>query len=92
MKRCQRVILLILIAEQGSGPAFAQILIHHGPGPGDVARYGDSPGQLGYFRIPEGEGPFPAAIAIHGGCFLSRIGGDSLTPAAGALVEDGIAT
>jgi len=83
---------LVLLTLAASGPGLAQIPVHEGPGPDVVAVYGDSAQQLGYLRLPDGEGPFPVAVAIHGGCFLNWLGGDSLTPAAAALVEDGIAT
>jgi len=33
-----------------------------------IAYAGDDPLQYGELRLPEGAGPFPLAIVIHGGC------------------------
>ena len=33
--------------------------------------YGDHPLQFGHLRLPEGDGPHPTIIFIHGGCWLS---------------------
>jgi acetyl esterase/lipase len=43
--------------------------------------------------VPEGRGPFPVAIIIHGGCWLSRFASLTImSPLADALAKDGIAT
>lgn len=34
--------------------------------------YGDDQCQFGYLQIPEGDGPFPVVMIIHGGCWLSE--------------------
>jgi len=55
--------------------------------------YGSDSLQFGDLRIPEGRGPFPVAIIIHGGCWLSRFASLSImSPLADALAKDGIAT
>ena len=73
-------------------------------GPGDVnalpskpadARitYGPAPEQFGDLRLPSGTGPFPLAIVIHGGCFVSRIATLQNSAAmADALRDAGLAT
>lgn len=33
--------------------------------------YGDDPLQFGELRLPQGKGPFPLAVVIHGGCWVS---------------------
>jgi acetyl esterase/lipase len=35
--------------------------------PGQRIAYGDDPNQFGEFRLPEGKGPHPVVIFIHGG-------------------------
>ena len=55
--------------------------------------YGSDSLQFGDLRIPEGSGPFPVAIIIHGGCWLSRFATLTImSPLADALAKDGIAT
>lgn len=55
--------------------------------------YGSDSLQFGDLRIPEGRGPFPVAIIIHGGCWLSRFASlRIMSPLADALAQDGIAT
>lgn len=61
--------------------------------PDRVAAYGADPLQIGHLRLPEGEGPFPVAVLLHGGCWsagyedLSGMG-----PLAEALTAQGVAT
>ena len=62
--------------------------------PADVrSAYGPSPPQFGELRLPKGDGPFPVAIVLHGGCWLSLYAdlhnADAL---ADALRDEGIAT
>ena len=33
--------------------------------------YGDSPFQFGNLRLPDGPGPYPVVMVLHGGCWLS---------------------
>ena len=55
--------------------------------------YGKDSLQFGELRLPEGPGPFPVAIIIHGGCWLSRFATlKIMSPLADALAKDGIAT
>jgi acetyl esterase/lipase len=41
------------------------------PEPDAKISYGADPLQFGYLRLPEGGGPHPVAVFIHGGCYLS---------------------
>lgn len=55
--------------------------------------YGTDSLQFGELRLPNGAGPFPVAIVVHGGCWLSRYANVRNTSAlAEALAEAGIAT
>jgi acetyl esterase/lipase len=62
--------------------------------------YGDHPLQHGELRVPEGRGPHPVAVLVHGGCWSAKIQGlpenvvtlELLRPLAEALREQGIAS
>lgn len=55
--------------------------------------YGPDPEQYGELRLPSGDGPFPVAIVLHGGCFLAKMATARHTAAfADALRRDGFAT
>src|SRR5688572_17960292 len=55
--------------------------------------YGQDPLQFGELRLPAGKGPFPLAIVIHGGCWVSRFATLQNTAAmADALRGAGMAT
>lgn len=55
--------------------------------------YGADPLQVADLRIPSGEGPFPVAIILHGGCFMASVDNrKSIAALADALGERGFAT
>ncbi|TAK52130.1 MAG: alpha/beta fold hydrolase [Gammaproteobacteria bacterium] len=62
--------------------------------------YGSDPLQFGELRLPEGAGPHPVAIVVHGGCWVAHLDGlddraialDNMRPLAAALAAAGIAT
>ena len=55
--------------------------------------YGTEPSQYGDLRVPDGPGPHPVAILIHGGCFKEEYATVSdLAAMAQALKDSGIAT
>jgi acetyl esterase/lipase len=54
--------------------------------------YGDDPLQFGELRIPEGEGPHPIVIVIHGGCWLAEYDLGYISAFADALTGAGVAT
>ena len=55
--------------------------------------YGGGPRQFGELRLPEGPGPFPLAIVVHGGCWTAGFATlRNTAPLASALVKRGIAT
>ncbi|MFC1683417.1 alpha/beta hydrolase family protein [Candidatus Zixiibacteriota bacterium] len=61
--------------------------------PNHQIEYGDHPRQIADLRLPDGQGPHPVAVIIHGGCWLSRIASFHNTSAlSDALRRIGIAT
>lgn len=55
--------------------------------------YGSDPMQFGDLRLPSGAGPFPVAVVIHGGCWVSGFATLQNTSAfADALRDAGVAT
>lgn len=57
-----------------------------------VIAYGDDPLQFGELRLPEGEGPFPVIVFIHGGCWMSEYDIGHSRKLANAFPQEGIAT
>lgn len=63
-----------------------------GPAPSATLPYGDAPSQFAELFLPEGAGPFPVAVLVHGGCWTSKFGGiTQFRNMAGALAARGIA-
>jgi acetyl esterase/lipase len=54
--------------------------------------YGPGPLQFGELRLPEGPGPHPVAILIHGGCWLAAYDLAYVSALADALAAAGVAT
>lgn len=54
--------------------------------------YGDNANQFGDLRLPEGEGPFPVAIVIHGGFWRAKFQLDHMNKLVEAITDLGIAT
>lgn len=54
--------------------------------------YGPGPLQFGELRLPNGSGPFPLVVFIHGGCWQSDFTLDHVGPATAALARSGVAT
>ncbi len=54
--------------------------------------YGPEPLQFGELRLPDGVGPHPVAIVIHGGCWLAEYDLGYMSSLAAALTADGVAT
>lgn len=54
--------------------------------------YGSGPHQFGDLRLPAGQGPFPVAIVIHGGCWLAEYDLDHIASLAASLARAGVAT
>jgi acetyl esterase/lipase len=63
-----------------------------GPAPAARVAYGPAPSQYAELFLPEGAGPHPVAVLVHGGCWTEKFGGiTQLRNMAGALRERGIA-
>jgi acetyl esterase/lipase len=61
--------------------------------PAERIAYGSDAMQFGELRLPRGNGPFPVAVVIHGGCWISHFADLKQTsPLADALTKAGIAT
>jgi len=54
--------------------------------------YGDDPNQFADLRLPEGRGPFPVVVVIHGGCWAEYADVTYSAPLATALTHEGWAT
>lgn len=55
-------------------------------------QYGPLPLQFGDLRMPQGKGPFPLVIVVHGGCWLSAYDLSYLASFCAALTKEGMAT
>ncbi|MFI8566465.1 alpha/beta hydrolase [Rhodococcus sp. NPDC078407] len=60
--------------------------------PGTIVEYGDHPDQQAELRTPEGDGPFPVAMLLHGGYWRSRWEFDLMDALAVDLTARGFAT
>ena len=49
----------------------ADVVALEAPAPDLIIPYGEAPLQYGHLRLPEGPGPHPVVLFIHGGCWLS---------------------
>ena len=81
----------VVLTAQGLRPADVDRLPSK---PADVRiAYGSDPLQFGELRLPRGTGPFPVAVVIHGGCWISQFATLQNTSAlADALRDAGVAT
>lgn len=61
------------------------------PPPDARIPYGDDTLQFGELRLPDGPGPHPVAIVVHGGCWLARYDIAHIRALAEALTEEGFA-
>jgi acetyl esterase/lipase len=81
----------VMVATQRLGPQDVDKLPSK-PADSKIA-YGSDPLQFGELRVPRGPGPFPVAVVIHGGCWMSRFATLQNTAAlADALRDAGVAT
>ena len=70
----------------------ADYLALDGPAPSATHAYGPAPSQYAELFVPAGQGPFPVAVLVHGGCWTKEFGGiRQLRNMAGALSARGIA-
>jgi len=77
---------------QAAPMTLADYLALGGPAPTTRVAYGPAASQYAELFLPEGKGPFPVAVLVHGGCWTSKFGGiTQLRNMAGALAQRGIA-
>ncbi len=69
----------------------ADVMAMSAPAPDHKVHYGELPLQFGHLRLPDGEGPFPVVVFIHGGCWLAEYGIDHVGPLEVALTDLGFA-
>lgn len=63
-----------------------------GPAPTARIAYGSAPSQYAELFRPQGQGPFPVVVLVHGGCWTIQFGGiEQMRNVAGALAAEGIA-
>lgn len=62
------------------------------PPPGKRITYGNGPQQFGELRLPEGTGPFPVVVIIHGGSWMSTFDYVYMTRLSAWLAERGVAS
>jgi acetyl esterase/lipase len=71
---------------------FDDIVGRTSPPPDRRLAYGEEALQFGELRVPEGAGPHPVAIVIHGGCWRARYDIGHIESFSEALRENGIAS
>jgi acetyl esterase/lipase len=60
--------------------------------PDRTLAYGSDPNQFGQLFLPQGRGPFPVAVVIHGGCWKKFADLKNTVPMSDALRKAGMAT
>ena len=99
LKNIGRTLLAAAIAGNAGAAAGAaapmslqDYLALSGPAPSRHVAYGAAPSQFAELFQPPGDGPFPVAVIIHGGCWTKEFGGiTQMRNMAGDLVRQGIA-
>src|SRR5262252_3906188 len=82
--------LAIVRARQGQSSR--DVLTRPAPPVDHRLPYGQNEFQFGDLRLPQGAGPHPVAIVIHGGCWMSEYGLSYMGHLSAALTEVGVAT
>ncbi|GAB3200094.1 acetyl esterase/lipase [Pontibacter aydingkolensis] len=62
------------------------------PAPDHKLQYGPDSLQFGELRLPQGKGPFPVVVVVHGGCWLSAYNLNYMSHVSEALTKEGYAT
>lgn len=81
------------VGAAGAAPMTLQdYLALSGSAPTQHVAYGPAPSQFAELFQPSGDGPFPVAVIVHGGCWTKEFGGiTQMHNMAGALRQQGIA-
>lgn len=80
-----------VVAREPEVLSWSDVTAQAKPAPGLLVTYGSDPLQFGELRLPEGDGPFPVVVLIHGGCWRSSFNLEHLAPLAVALRFNGFA-
>jgi hypothetical protein len=100
LKNMGRTLLAAAIAGNlgaAAGAAIAPMTLQDylalsGPAPSRHVAYGAAPSQYAELFLPAGDGPFPVAVLMHGGCWTKEFGGiTQMRNMAGDLAARGIA-
>jgi acetyl esterase/lipase len=78
------------IASSATDPTpifYTDLLARPRPAPTATVPYGPAEQQRGALFLPEGKGPHPVAVLIHGGCWLARLTGPELMDYAAADLQ-----
>lgn len=73
-----------------SAPApifYTELLARPRPTPTRIVAYGPAEQQNGALFLPQGDGPYPVIVLIHGGCWLAKLPGPELTDYAAADLQ-----
>jgi acetyl esterase/lipase len=98
MRSAQTVFMFLVVAgalaAAGDQPVMTASDVLALPRPAADLRvpYGLDPFQFGELRLPDGPGPHPVAIVVHGGCWLAEYDLGYISSLAAALTAEGIAT
>lgn len=85
--------LVVAAPQRVSAQITPQEILARGPVEADYrVAYGADSEQFGDLRLPEGEGPHPVAVVVHGGCLRSFATLRTLDRFSEALTEAGLAT
>ncbi len=84
-------LLVSTTAMAGNPIEWREIVEQPQPEPGLRERYGDAESQFGDLYLPEGDGPFPVVVLIHGGCWRVEYALDHVAPLADDLRAEGVA-
>lgn len=77
---------------RGQNITVQQLLAIPAVPPDHEISYGADPLQFGQLRLPDGNGPYPVVVVIHGGCWLARYDLQHISPLAKELTRIGVAT
>jgi acetyl esterase/lipase len=81
-----------LAEQESSKVSWEQVAALPKPAADHRISYGEDEFQFAELRLPEGEGPFPVVVFIHGGCWLSEFDLSMAANLSGALASAGIAS
>lgn len=97
LKKLRTTLLAAAVAGSAGGAPAAPMTLDdylalNGPAPTRHVAYGPAASQFAELFQPAGQGPFPVAVIIHGGCWTKHFGGiTQMRNMAGDLATQGIA-